>query len=78
MGCFAATYPARALSAAPPANSALGPRRRLGVRPLDVGPSFSTATDSFTRASPADVVALIEAALVTRLEATACCTVAPG
>ena len=47
-----------------------GPRRRIGVRPLDVTPSF-------TSASTAGAAALIEAALITRLDATGCCKVVP-
>lgn len=77
MGCLAAAYPALALAATPPASPGLGPRRRIGVRPFEAGPSFSLATENLTRSSPAEVLALIEAAFFTRLGATGCCTVAP-
>jgi curli biogenesis system outer membrane secretion channel CsgG len=68
---MAAMSPVLARSADPISTSIGGPRRRIGVRPLEVTPSFASAGD-------ADAAALVEAALITRLEGAGCCKVVEG
>jgi len=65
---LAAMAPALARTANPAPTSVPGARRRVDVRPLDVTPSFASA-------SVADAAAIIRAALVARLEDTGCCKV---
>jgi curli biogenesis system outer membrane secretion channel CsgG len=60
--------PLLARSADPISTSVPEPPRRIGVRPFDVTPSFASAGD-------ADAAAIIEAALISRLEDTGCCKV---
>jgi curli biogenesis system outer membrane secretion channel CsgG len=64
---LAAMAPALARSGSPASSPIPGPRRRVVVRPFEVTPSFASA-------SVAEAAAIIQAALLTRLEDTGCCT----